>query len=117
MEKNGEEEYNNNMYTHCPKELNVGLMDLDRLTGPLLVRTRRAGDRFRPVNSAFRMKLKDFFISRKVDEQLRGGLPLVLSGGEIVFIPGFLVSDGVKLTDQTKHIIRIEFLGSSGKTV
>lgn len=91
---------------------NTALMDIAALSGELTVRTRRAGDRFHPVNSAWRMKLKDFFISRRVDEKKRDGIPLVLCGGEIVFIPGFLISDEVKLNSNTKSMLRIEFLGS-----
>lgn len=109
MEKNGKEEYNTSTYIHCGKD--TGFMDVDKLKGGLAVRTRKAGDRFRPVNSDFRMKLKDFFISRKVDTALRDSIPLVTCGGEIVFIPGFLVSDDVKITENTEKIIRIQYLG------
>lgn len=80
-----------------------------------MIYTRIPGDRFHPVNSAWRMKLKDFFISRKVDPKLRDGIPLLLCADEIVFIPGFLVSDGVKLTESTKRILKIEFLGNGNK--
>lgn len=107
MEKNGNVEYND--FKPREADVNVAFMDAAKLKGAFTVRTRRPGDRFRPVNSAWRMKLKDFFISRKVDEKERDRLPLVLSGGEIVFIPGFLVSDEVKLTDKTEKVIKIEF--------
>ena len=105
MEKSGKKEYNNSVYA----DRNTAYIDADKLNGELSVRTRRPGDRFHPVNSAWRMKLKDFFISRSVDPMLRNEIPLLLCGEEIVFIPGFLVSDGVKLTDKTERILRIEF--------
>lgn len=111
MEKTGEKEYNDFIYS----DLNTAYMDRDMLKGELSVRSRRPGDRFHPVNSAWRMKLKDFFISRNVDSKLRDGIPLLLCADEIVFIPGFLVSDGVKLTERTKSIIKIEFLGNGDK--
>lgn len=111
MEKTGEKEYND----FINSDLNTAYMDRDRLNGELSVRTRIPGDRFHPVNSAWRMKLKDFFISRKVDPKLRDGIPLLLCADEIVFIPGFLVSDGVKLTESTKRILKIEFLGNGNK--
>ena len=111
MEKTSEKEYND----FINSDLNTAYMDRDRLNGELSVRTRIPGDRFHPVNSAWRMKLKDFFISRKVDPKLRDGIPLLLCADEIVFIPGFLVSDGVKLTESTKRILKIEFLGNGNK--
>ncbi|MBQ2110506.1 MAG: tRNA lysidine(34) synthetase TilS [Clostridia bacterium] len=107
MEKNGNVEYN---YLK-PEEADafVAFMDAKKLEGSFTVRTRRPGDRFHPVNSAWRMKLKDFFISRRVDEKKRDRIPLVLSRGEIVFIPGFLVSDEVKLTAETEKVVKIQF--------
>ena len=107
MEKTGEMEYNG--FKPAGGRRNIAFMDGAKLSGGFTVRTRRPGDRFRPVNSAWRMKLKDFFISRRVDEKIRDSLPLVLSGGEIVFIPGFLVSDEVKLTEKTEKVVIIEF--------
>lgn len=107
MENSDEKEYNSYVYA----DLNAAYMDMDKLNGELSVRTRIPGDRFHPVNSAWRMKLKDFFISRNVDPKLRDEIPLILCGSEIVFIPGFLVSNEVKLTEKTKRILKIEFLG------
>lgn len=106
MEKNEKKVYN---YDVCALG-NVAFMDLDRLTLPLNVRFRRPGDRFRPVNCAWRMRLKDYFISKKTDRCIRDTIPLVISGEEIVFIPGFVIADGVKLTDKTKRILKIEYL-------
>lgn len=107
MEKSGKKEYNGLIFS----DLNTALMDMDKLTGGLSVRTRLPGDRFHPLNSAWRMKLKDFFISRRVDAEIRDSIPLVFCGDEIVFIPGFLISDRVKLTEKTERIVKLEFLG------
>ncbi|MBR5947571.1 MAG: tRNA lysidine(34) synthetase TilS [Clostridia bacterium] len=107
MENSEEKEYNSLIYS----DLNTAFIDRDRLCGELTIRTRRPGDRFRPLNSAWRMKLKDFFISRNVDSKLRDSIPLLICQEDIVFIPGFLVSDDVKLTEKTKSVIKIEFLG------
>ena len=92
-------------------DTNIAFIDMDKLPGTLSVRTRREGDRFHPVNSKWRMKLKNFFISRRVDHEIRDSIPLVISGGEIVFIPGFVIADEVKLTHDTRRILRIEYIG------
>ncbi len=107
MEKSDKEEYNVNKYSQFGN--NVGFIDAEKAGESFLIRTRRAGDRFRPVNSAFRMKLKDFFIGRKTDEKKRDGIPLVLCGGEIAFIPGFLVSDDFKITAETEKALKIRY--------
>lgn len=53
----------------------------------LLLRTRRAGDRFRPkgMNGQSR-KLKDWMIDRKVPRELRERMPLLCADGDIVAI-------------------------------
>ena len=107
MEKSGKKEYNELTFS----DPNVALMDRKKLNGELSVRTRQSGDRFNPLNSEWRMKLKDFFISRRVDPEIRDGLPLVLCGDEIVFIPSFLICNRVKLTEKTESILKIEYLG------
>ncbi len=109
MEKCNKEEYNVNKYGQFGN--NVGFIDAEKAGDSLQIRTRRAGDRFKPVNSAFRMKLKDFFIGRKTDQTKRDGIPLVICGGEIAFIPGFLVSDDFKITEETKTAVKIQYLG------
>jgi tRNA(Ile)-lysidine synthase len=52
----------------------------------LTVRTRRPGDRVR-VGGRER-SLKRFFMERRVPADLRGDLPLVASGHEVLFVPG-----------------------------
>ena len=91
---------------------NTAYMDMDALGGKsLAVRRRRPGDRFRPINCEWRVKLKDFLISRRVDEKLRDALPLVVCGGEIVFIPGVTVSETAKITENTVRAVRIVRIG------
>ena len=53
----------------------------------LLLRTRRAGDRFRPkgMNGQSR-KLKDWMIDRKIPRALRDRIPLLCADGEIIAI-------------------------------
>jgi tRNA(Ile)-lysidine synthase len=53
---------------------------------PLMVRTRRPGDRVRAHGRD--MSLKRFLMDRKVPAGLRGGLPLVAAGREVVWVPG-----------------------------
>jgi tRNA(Ile)-lysidine synthetase-like protein len=54
--------------------------------GPLLVRTRRPGDRVFVKGKA--MSLKRFFLERRVPVDARGRLPLVASGPDVLFGPG-----------------------------
>src|SRR5207245_4348020 len=57
--------------------------------GPLVVRSRRAGDR---VRAGIRdVSLKRFLIDRRVPADLRPRLPLVAAGNLVLWVPGQLL--------------------------
>ncbi|MDL2281018.1 tRNA lysidine(34) synthetase TilS [Selenomonadales bacterium OttesenSCG-928-I06] len=82
--------------------------DLDSVNLPLLVRTRKIGDRFKPLNMSGSKKLKDFFIDEKIPQKDRNSLPLVCDQDDILWIVGHRLSDKGKITSQTKNIIQIK---------
>jgi tRNA(Ile)-lysidine synthase len=55
-------------------------------SGPLVVRTRRPGDRIRVGGRA--LSLKRYLIARRVPREERARLPLVAAGREVVWMPG-----------------------------
>ncbi len=81
------------------------LLDADRLPGPLAVRSRRAGDAFRPLGCAGESKLKAYFIDRKVPRPAREKVPLVVSGDRIAWVVGFQIDDRFKVTRDTRRIL------------
>jgi tRNA(Ile)-lysidine synthase len=94
-----------------PTRPTAALLDAGTIRAPLLVRTRRRGDRFRPSGMKARVKLQDFFVNRKVPRAERNRLPLVLSGGEIVWVVGHRVGDDFKVTAGTRRTVRLEASG------
>ncbi|HKN47478.1 MAG TPA: tRNA lysidine(34) synthetase TilS [Candidatus Polarisedimenticolia bacterium] len=83
-------------------------LDADLLPGPLLVRPRRAGDRFTPLGGPGSRKIKAFLIDRKVPVDERGRIPLVLSGERIAWVVGHEIDDRFKVTDRTRRILLLE---------
>ena len=81
------------------------LLDADALPGPLLVRSRRSGDTFRPLGSAGEAKLKSYLIDRKVPRPVRERVPLVVSGSRIAWVVGFQIDDRYKVTPGTRRIL------------
>ena len=63
------------------------------LAGPLTVRAWREGDRMRPVGMGGTKSLQDLFTDRKVPRALRRTLPLVETGGEIVWVAGVALDE------------------------
>jgi len=79
------------------------VVDCDQLADVLEVRSRRPGDVVRLAGKGGRQTLKKFMIGRKIPAEQRDQLPLVLSDGEIVWIPGYFLADCIKITERTKH--------------
>jgi len=65
-------------------------VDTERLQWPLAVRRRRPGDRFQPLGMGdHTVKLADFMVNVKMPRRARAGWPLVLSAGQILWVPGY----------------------------
>jgi tRNA(Ile)-lysidine synthase len=86
----------------------------DVCSGPLRVRNRRPGDRFRPFGLEGRKKLQDYFVDRKVTRQRRDDVPLVVDDQDrIVWVAGFDIDETFRVTDpaQAVIILRLKLLG------
>ena len=59
----------------------------------MTVRAWRDGDRMRPAGLGGSKSLQDLFTDRKVPRALRRTLPVVESGGEIVWVAGVAVDE------------------------
>jgi tRNA(Ile)-lysidine synthase len=83
-------------------------IDLDRLSGPISVRSRETGDRFQPLGMGGQsVKLSDFMINRKIPRRARQAWPLVCAGDEIVWIPGIQLAHPYRLKDGTTRIAHL----------
>jgi len=81
---------------------------LDPSEGPLTVRGRSAGDRFRPLGLPSPARLKDFLISRKVPRHERSRTPLVTTReGEIAWVVGHGISHCFRLRSARGPIVRL----------
>jgi tRNA(Ile)-lysidine synthase len=85
---------------------------------PLAVRSRKPGDRFRPLGMAGQgRKLQDFLVDRKVSRSERDALPLVVdSDDRIVWVVGQSVAEDFRVTDASQGVILLKAkrLGGEG---
>lgn len=84
---------------------------------PLAVRSRRPGDRFRPLGAPGARKLQDFLVDRKVGRSQRDTVPLVVDGRDrIVWVVGQSVADDFRVTDPSRGVIllKVRHLGGVG---
>jgi tRNA(Ile)-lysidine synthase len=74
---------------------------------PLEVRAPLPGDRFRPLGSSGARKLKDFFIDIKLPRVRRKRCPVVLSGGEVVWVAGHRLDERFRLSDDAAEAVML----------
>jgi len=90
------------------------VFDADALGEELIVRTRRAGDRFTPLGMSGAKKLSDFFIDRGVPAPCRDIVPLVADGARILWVVGYMPSALAAVGRRTRRLIEIEALPDFG---
>jgi tRNA(Ile)-lysidine synthase len=94
----------------------LALVRRDLFHGPLAVRNRRPGDKFRPVGLGGRKKLQDYFIDRKVALARRDRVPLVVDGSNrIVWVAGYGIDEAFRVTDASQSVLllRLKVVGGS----
>jgi tRNA(Ile)-lysidine synthase len=84
--------------------------DADKLDFPLLVRSRLDGDRYRPLGSPGRKKLKEILRAKRIPVRDRDKHPVFLSGGKIVWVLGLPVAEEFRLTAQTEIVLALNKL-------
>jgi tRNA(Ile)-lysidine synthase len=82
--------------------------DFDQLEAPLTVRTRREGDRLRPFGMRGAKKLKKLLGELRVPGGDRTKVPLVVSGGEIIWVVGCRRAQIAPVTGQTRRMLILE---------
>jgi tRNA(Ile)-lysidine synthase len=74
----------------------------------LVVRPGRVGERVRPLGLAGRhRKLSDLFIDRKVPAAERKTYPVISYGGEILWVPGVIRSELLRVGAHTTAVLRL----------
>jgi tRNA(Ile)-lysidine synthase len=85
-------------------------LDAHSLVAPLLLRSRRRGDRFRPQGmKGHSVKLSDYLVNRKVPRAWRAHLPLLVVGDTIVWVCGRAVGVVGLVGAQTRQVARVRF--------
>jgi tRNA(Ile)-lysidine synthase len=76
----------------------------------LFIRTRRAGDRMRPLGMAYEKKVQDVLVDRHIPRSERDHIPLFFSTEHCVWLAGVQLDDRVRLTPSTRKIVRLSLI-------
>ncbi|MDE1889612.1 MAG: tRNA lysidine(34) synthetase TilS [Planctomycetota bacterium] len=85
------------------------IIDLQKVTMPLSVRGRKDGDIISPLGIRGHKKLKDLFIDKKIPVKERDSIPIVAMNDLPVCVFGICIDNRVKVTPDTKKILKLTF--------
>lgn len=92
-------------------DLHQAWVDGSRVRLPFIVRSRRRGERFRPLGmDGHSLKLSDFFINVKLPRRARDSWPLVCSNDEIVWVAGYRLAHPWRLTEDTREVYHLRLI-------
>lgn len=76
------------------------------------VRAWSPGDRYRPLGAPGSRKVQDLFVDRRVPRERRPALPVVvMSTGNLAWIPGLPVADTVGIQPSAKLVVQLTYAG------
>lgn len=87
---------------------NAQVLDADAAAAGLAVRARRAGDRVRLLGGGTK-KLSDIFTDQKVPRALRGRVPVLTCGEEIVWVAGVAPSAACAIGPNSARALTIQY--------
>lgn len=88
---------------------NATLLDWEKVDSPLLLRSRMPGDRFNPTGSRNSIKLKEYYIDKKIPWEERQRIPLLVSPqGKIYALIGQAVDKDARVSSQSRYILTIK---------
>jgi tRNA(Ile)-lysidine synthase len=88
----------------------VGWFDAEKISGNLVLRTRRAGERFAPKGMGGKHKsLHEFMIDEKIPRHLREFIPILADEEKILWVVGYRADERARVTAETQNILRVEF--------
>jgi tRNA(Ile)-lysidine synthase len=83
-------------------------LDANSLVSPLELRQHRAGERWQPLGMRKgSIKLSDFFTNVKLPRTARAGWPVLFSGNNIAWLPGFRPGEAYRVHANTTRVAHI----------
>ena len=90
-------------------------IDYGKITGTLVIRTRKPGDFLTVRSDGARKKLSDYFTDEKVPRDRRDRIPLLADGNEIVWVIGRRLGYRYRVSESTERFLTVSIrTGLSG---
>ena len=91
----------------------VEWFDLEKLKLPLVVRFRRAGDRFWPLGLAGEKRVGKFLTAAKIPQEIRKKMLVVADAEKTIWLWPIRISEETKITSGTRNILQMQITDMS----
>jgi tRNA(Ile)-lysidine synthase len=92
-----------------PSDRSIAVLDAEKVGFPLLLRSWKEGDKFRPLGLGGSKKVSDFLINLKVPRPDKQHIWILETGGKIAWIINHRIDDRFRITNHTRKILLIEY--------
>jgi tRNA(Ile)-lysidine synthase len=92
----------------------VARLDAALLPAELALRTRRPGDRLRPLGMQGTQSLQDMFTDRRIPRRLRDSIPLLAAGETILWVVGERLASDAAMTERTTRVLEVRVVRDHG---
>lgn len=96
-----------------PQDRTCAVFDAEAIQEPVIVRTRRPGDRLDPIGMAGTKPLKALLNEWAIPRLERDSIPLLVSRDRILWVIGRRVSRWAAVSPQTKQVLVVEWEGTT----
>ncbi len=93
-----------------PATHQVVYVDADVTGSSLEVRTRKPGDRMRPLGMQHEKKMQDIFVDQHIARSDRGSIPIFFSAAHCIWLAGVCLDDRARLTCKTQQVVRLAII-------
>ncbi len=97
---------NKSLKDRLPEKTKLLKFDFGTIPETAVIRFMKSGDKFRKFGGGTK-SLGDYFTDKKIPLRLRGQIPLIADGDEVLAVCGVEISDKIKITQKTKKIFYI----------
>jgi len=82
-------------------------LDWDVLAPPLVVRSRRAGERFRPLGLGVEKRIAEFLLDEKIPRSVRDRVAVLADRNGVAWVIPVRIDDRARITPATRRILRL----------
>lgn len=86
----------------------VERFDADKVARPLVIRSRQAGDRFRPLGLGEEKRVGKFLTDAHLPQDMREQIFIFAGGEKIIWVAPIRISEEARVTEQTQRILQLK---------